>query len=341
MTGAAAGMPILPSPMRGTLIRSARPARWAALLLAIAPPVLAEPPSLALPVDCVLGETCHIQNYLDRDPGPGFRDVACGPLGYDGHGGTDFALPDLAAMEAGVAVRAAAAGVVMGTRDGMPDVDFRDAGAPDLADRECGNGVSIDHGDGWSTQYCHLAQGSVAVRPGARVEAGEALGRIGLSGQTEFPHLHMTVRRDGERVDPFDAGGGPCGGTPEPLWEEEIGYVAAGVVGVGLLDRVPEWSEIQAGGLGPHPGARDAALVLWGQAFGGREGDRMRLRIEGPGGTPVDAERTVEETLAIYFFAEGRRAPEGGWSAGLYEGTVEIVRDGEVIDGSRATLRID
>ena len=316
-------------------------ARGAAVLLAVAPPALAEPPSLALPLDCALGETCYVQNYLDRDPGPGFQDLACGPLGYDGHGGTDFALPDLAAMEAGVTVRAAAPGVVMGTRDGMPDVSFRDAGAPDLADRECGNGVSIDHGDGWSTQYCHLARGSVAVRPGARVEAGGTLGRIGLSGQTEFPHLHLTVRRDGERVDPFDAGGGPCGGTPESLWEEGIGYVAAGVVGAGLLDRVPEWGEIQAGGLGAHPGGRDAPLVLWGHAFGGREGDRMRLRIEGPEGAAIDAERTVDETLAAYFFAEGRRAPEGGWPPGRYAGTVRIVRDGEVMDERRATLQID
>ena len=289
----------------------------------------------------MLGETCHVQNYVDRDPGPGFRDLACGRLSYDGHGGTDVALPDLAAMRAGVDVLAAAAGVVMGTRDGMPDVSFRDPAAPALGARECGNGVSIDHGDGWSTQYCHLAEGSVAVRPGARVGAGQRLGRIGLSGQTEFPHLHLTLRHEEERVDPFDADGGPCGREAESLWKDGIAYVPAGVIGAGLLDRPPEWGEIAAGGLGKHPGGRDAPIVLWGHAFGGRADDAMRLRIEGPGGPVLDVTWPVRETLASYFFAQGRRPPEGGWPPGDYAGTVEIVRDGDVLDTRRATIAID
>ena len=40
-----------------------------ALTLALAPPAGAF--ELAWPVDCRLGDTCHIQHYVDRDPGPG------------------------------------------------------------------------------------------------------------------------------------------------------------------------------------------------------------------------------------------------------------------------------
>ena len=312
------------------------------MLALAAVPAAADPPALVLPVDCALGKTCYVQNYLDRDPGPGFADVACGPLAYDGHGGTDFALPDLAAMEAGVDVLAAAPGVVMGTREGMPDVSFRDPSAPDLAARECGNGVSIDHGDGWSTQYCHLARDSLTVRPGARVEAGQVLGRIGLSGQTEFPHLHLTVRHDGARVDPFDASGTSCeDGRLDPLWAEPIAYVPTGVIGAGLLDRVPEWAEVTAGGLGAHPRGRDAPLVLWGHAFGGRPGDVMRLRIDGPGGVVIEEAREVGEIQAAYFFAEGRRAPAGGWPRGTYVGRVEILRDRTVMDRAEARAALD
>ena len=83
-------------------------ARIAALLL----PVLAAPaaadPTLSLPIDCVLGETCHIQQFVDRDPGPGAGDFRCGGLSYDGHKGTDFAIPTLADMARGVAVLASA-----------------------------------------------------------------------------------------------------------------------------------------------------------------------------------------------------------------------------------------
>ena len=119
--------------------------RGAALLtLALAFPAGAF--ELAFPVDCTLGATCHIQQYADHDPGPGARDFTCGPLSYDGHDGTDIALATRAEMAAGVSVLAAASGRVKGMRDGIADF------APVIADKECGNGVVIDHGDGWETQ---------------------------------------------------------------------------------------------------------------------------------------------------------------------------------------------
>ena len=302
--------------------------------------VRAEPIDLALPLDCTLGETCHIQNYVDHDPGPGFADFTCGDLGYESHGGTDFALPNLSAMEAGVDVLAAAPGVVMGTRDGMPDISFRDEDAPDLAARECGNGVSIDHGGGWATQYCHLARGTLAVRPGQEVERGRRLGRVGLSGQTEFPHLHFTVRRDDAVVDPFDAAGGPCGGPAVSLWTEDVAYAPTGVIGAGLLDRVPEWAEVTAGSLGAHPGDPHAPLVLWAHAFGGRVGDRVTLRVDGPGGAVIERSRRLDDGLAAHFAAQGAYPPEGGWPPGTYTGRVEIARGEAIHDSAETRLRI-
>ena len=112
---------------------------------------------LAFPVACTPGEDCYLQNLFDHDPGPGAQDAACGALAYDGHDGTDIALPTLAAQQAGVEVRAAAAGTVQGARDGMEDIPQGRDNAPDVADRECGNGVLISHEDGWETQYCHMA----------------------------------------------------------------------------------------------------------------------------------------------------------------------------------------
>ena len=48
----------------------------ACLSLAMAP-ALAGDFSLGLPIDCEIGTTCRIQQYVDRDPGPGYTDFAC------------------------------------------------------------------------------------------------------------------------------------------------------------------------------------------------------------------------------------------------------------------------
>ncbi len=68
---------------------------------------------------------------------------------------------------------------------------------------DCGNGLVIDHGDGWQTQYCQRKQGSVRGNNGQTVAAGDVLGQVGLSGRTLFPHLHISARKDGETVGPF------------------------------------------------------------------------------------------------------------------------------------------
>jgi hypothetical protein len=56
-----------------------------------------------------------------------------------------------------------------------------------------GNTVVIDIGDGAYAFYAHIQMGSVSVRPGDRVSAGDQIGRIGNSGKTVGPHLHFHV----------------------------------------------------------------------------------------------------------------------------------------------------
>src|SRR5258706_11134228 len=160
-------------------------------------------PALALPIACEMGKSCVLQNYVDHDPGPGARDYRCGRLTYNGHKGTDLRVIDLPSFKKGVPVLAAAAGRVRAIRDGMPDASVRDAGSAAVAGRGAGNSVVIEHGEGWETQYAHMRNGSVTVRQGERVEAGQPLGTAGLSGNTEFPHLHFEVRYRGRTVDPF------------------------------------------------------------------------------------------------------------------------------------------
>lgn len=47
------------------------------------------------------------------------------------------------------------------------------------------------HGADVYVALCHLQQGSIAVRPGQAVEAGELIGCCGNSGNSTEPHLHL------------------------------------------------------------------------------------------------------------------------------------------------------
>ena len=58
-----------------------------------------------------------------------------------------------------------------------------------------GNHVIISRPDGTCVVLGHLRRGSVAVSEGETVRAGQVLGRVGNSGCTERPHLHMQAMR--------------------------------------------------------------------------------------------------------------------------------------------------
>lgn len=159
---------------------------------------------LEQPVGCEPGKTCWVAQYPDTNPGPDVRDSACGVRSYNEHKGVDIAVGDIQDIADGIDVLAAADGVVIGIRDGVTDVFIRnEADIAALNGQDCGNGVHIDHGKGWATQYCHLRKGSVLVRKGDPVKTGDKLGLMGYSSRTEFPHLHVQVIRDGKTYDPF------------------------------------------------------------------------------------------------------------------------------------------
>lgn len=63
-----------------------------------------------------------------------------------------------------------------------------------------GNTVVIDHGGGLFSMYLHLSK--FAVKEGALVERGQLLGDVGATGRVTGPHLHFSVKLDGEHLDP-------------------------------------------------------------------------------------------------------------------------------------------
>ncbi|MFF4256409.1 peptidoglycan DD-metalloendopeptidase family protein [Streptomyces sp. NPDC001663] len=97
------------------------------------------------------------------------------------HTGQDFAVP------IGTPVRAVGAGRVVSVACGGP----------------FGIAIVIQHGDGYCTQYAHLA--AVTVDEGEQVRTGQWIGQSGTTGNSTGPHLHFEVRvtpEAGSAVDP-------------------------------------------------------------------------------------------------------------------------------------------
>ncbi|MFJ9039949.1 M23 family metallopeptidase [Streptomyces sp. NPDC102406] len=63
-----------------------------------------------------------------------------------------------------------------------------------------GNHIVLDLGDGVHALYAHVRRGSVMVRPGDRVRAGQMLARCGNSGNSSEPHVHFQLM-DGADLD--------------------------------------------------------------------------------------------------------------------------------------------
>lgn len=310
-------------------------------------PADAQAVAFAVPVACDMDRVCSIQKYVDHDPGPERMDYACGRLSLDGDTGTDFRVPDLPTMAQGVPVVAAAPGVVRAVRDGMVDISVGDTGRETIRGREAGNGVVIDHGNEFETQYSHLRQGSVAVSVGQKVGTGQKLGLIGLSGNTEFPHVEFSVRYRGQPVDPFVGLGGltHCGDPHAPLWSEaalaRLPYRATVLLSAGFAAEQPDARSARHGAYAGELGSDPAAVVVWVDVSGTLAGDLERYRVEGPGGTLLlEREQSLSANNISWFSFAGLRRPPDGWPAGPLVARYALIRGGEtVIDISRsATL---
>jgi len=96
------------------------------------------------------------------------------------HSGMDIAAPQ------GTPVKAPAAGVVT-------------FAAPDLY--LTGGTVLLDHGHGVSSNFLHLSR--LDVKVGDRVEQGQVIGAVGMTGRATGPHLHWGMNWFDVRVDPL------------------------------------------------------------------------------------------------------------------------------------------
>lgn len=295
------------------------------------------------PLDCTLDRDCWIVNVPDAGPGARVEDHRCAYRTYEGHKGTDFAIRDFRGIDEGVPVVASAGGIVTAARDGAEEYFMQTPETRRLiGSKACGNGVIIEHAGGWESQYCHMRKGSVAVKLGDRVKRGDRLGLIGMSGRTEFPHVHIEFRQGGKTVNPF-TGDEPetgCGKTERSLWKADSGvrYPMHALYAAGFTDHVPTAAEVRSSARSPVSMSRhEGALVLWAAMFGIAAGDVLKLRILDPTGSAAAVrEIRFDRAQAWRMESVGRSLAPEGWAVGGWRGEVELQRfaDGRTLTRS-------
>ncbi|MEO0328493.1 MAG: M23 family metallopeptidase [Pseudomonadota bacterium] len=277
---------------------------------------------IELPVICDYGTTCFFQNFVDLDPRAGISDPWCGNAAYEEHKGTDIRVLTIKDISKNYPVVAVANGTVKAVRDGIADRLFKplqDKSA--VSGKECGNGVVLQHSDGYESQYCHMKRGSVAVEVGDNVYTGERLGHIGNSGFAEFPHLHLTMRKNGVWFDPVS---GRYPGTVCKPATVNTSYFSKSafqkvptdrrqILTGGLTSSLVEHASLVRS-LPKQVSSEDDVIVGWAWLINLSKGDQVKLRLTGPGGFSIEhTTDALDRHKASYSaYAGRRRSPEKG-----------------------------
>ena len=64
-----------------------------------------------------------------------------------------------------------------------------------------GNTVLIDHGKGLTSRYAHLSK--IEVKVGEEVTTNKEIGKVGVTGRSTGPHLHLEIRQNSIPLNPM------------------------------------------------------------------------------------------------------------------------------------------
>ncbi|TVL93871.1 M23 family metallopeptidase [Streptomyces sp. SAJ15] len=186
-----------PEPRAEDAVHAGRPAP-----VEVDPPVSGRWSALNSPADSVPSHGTHAygQTYaidIVAEPADGARpNFGWWPLARRNRAFPAFGAPLLAVADATV-VRATDRQRDHLSRNSFPALlyllvegMFREMGGPS---RITGNHLVLDLGDGTYAMYAHLRRGSLTVRAGDRVRAGQRLARCGNSGNSSEPHVHFQL----------------------------------------------------------------------------------------------------------------------------------------------------
>ena len=184
------------------------------------------------------------------------------------------------------------------------------------------------------------------VRNGEIVRAGQVIGLVGMSGKTEFPHVHFMVVKGRMIVDPFRGVGGhpKCGLGAAPLWSakvlEKFAYEPAALYNAGFYGGLIGPKAVRIGLKSPNEISRYVpTLSLWVDMMGARAGDALNFKIRSPGGkTILDHTVDLEKTQARIFRRITLTNKKTAWPDGVYLGVIELTRKGP---GNPVSLKVE
>jgi Peptidase family M23 len=149
----------------------------------------------------VLGRDLTFANSVDLDPAAGATlDPWCGHRTYDGHTGEDITIRSFREVDVGVPVFSLTDGTMFEVQDGMYDYRF----GPTVSTFD--NHLIVAAPDGRFFVYGHLRHG-LGWKKGQVVHAGDQLGWSASSGNSAWPHLHLTELAGDA---PHELFAGPC-----------------------------------------------------------------------------------------------------------------------------------
>ena len=145
-----------------------------------------------------------------------------------------------------------------------------------------------------------MAKGSIAVKYGDKVTVGQVLGDVGMSGLTEYPHLHFVVRRGGKVIDPFADGRAPgaCNGNAENQWHEsvraQLAYSPRTILNFGFTSDSVTTESVESGATSQRqPTMNSEAIVAFVRTIGLKAGDVQILTLRDPAGKVLAENRPV------------------------------------------------
>lgn len=83
-------------------------------------------------------------------------------------------------------------------------------------DSSNGRMIRLRHASGYESYYLHLSGFAGGIHAGARVEQGETIGFVGMTGLATGPHLHFGLTRKGAFVNPLRERSNTPPGEPLP-----------------------------------------------------------------------------------------------------------------------------
>jgi murein DD-endopeptidase MepM/ murein hydrolase activator NlpD len=147
-------------------------------------------------------------------------------IGADGRTFSGDAKDNRSYLAYGMDALAVADASVAAIKDGIPENVPGPASraVPITLETIGGNHVVLDLGGGRFAFYAHLQPGSLRVKAGERVKAGQVLGLVGNSGNSTEPHLHVHISNG---ISPLGSEGLPyaiAGKTGMPLQNSRVDF---------------------------------------------------------------------------------------------------------------------